>query len=379
MLCFCATAQVYGQPGGRPAPQRTAPGAPVPPPGPHHHAMSNRIFTYYNINSPVGGGATLDSTWRRPTIEDLLDTGYTPLLPRLPEQHLPPVAERGKPDPMTDNTKSCLTSHYSTIGYSASLPNASAMKEAIALELFGYAERVPADLVEPVRQATEAGLMKRPRHYTMDAQTILGGAYDGAAVYYGGQPGQFHFTPRMEQLYCSGVRYVLSGFISQYLVHAYYLSESSKNLTYEVNITVHYTAYDLDTKTILQTKIMTVHGSGSKQEYADREAIGWLPSSVASMAYENFRFTTTMAGLGEPDKKGHIKTCTIAAGYNMAAEKGDRFAVFNVNDHGQATEIGRVRITEIKGNDLSEAKITQKQEDVRAAFESGANLILMSD
>lgn len=342
-------------------------------------APSNQwIYTFYQINSIIGNGLVADDTWRRQAPDRVIDTYYQPTMPRIPEDHLPPMPEKGKPDPFLDETKAILTSHYTTYGNEANFDNASPYKEMLAIELFGYGYNVPYDLVDPVRQAVAKGAINRGRYYVVDAQSVLQQQYGGEYVYYGGNSGLFHPTERMENLYCAGVRYVLSGFISQYYIHRYKSSPSSRSFTYESAITVHLTGYDLDTQTILQTKVLTLHGTGSTQEYADESAIRSLSSYVFSFCQSNFKLISFIAQLGEPNKNGKSKTCLISAGSEMGLQKTDLFNVFEMEMDGSMKNIGKVKVMKVVGTNAAECNITSGADKVTKAYLQGKQIVLLS-
>lgn len=334
------------------------------------------IRTFYNINSAVGHGETTDSTWYRKSIENMVDTYYRPLAPRIPEDILPPRARRGEPDPYRDETRSIFHSSSETVGYEPGIAHAAFEKEVLAIELFGFEERVPADLVAPLRRAAYEGAERRGRHYVLDAQEIIGGVYNGAPVYYGGAPGMFHFTERMDNLYRHGVRYVLSACVLGYTTHKYYLSSESKYPTYESLITVLVTAYDLDTRSVLQSKWFNLRGSGSKLQYADENALSSFAGDIYYFVERNFKITAYFQSFGEPDKKGRYKACTITAGYNMGAHDTDIFYVYP-EDGPFDKHLGRVKV-KVSGPDGSQCSIPGGADRISDAANIHLPMILLS-
>lgn len=337
------------------------------------------VYTFYDINSPVGGGVSLDPSMRRPSIETLSDTAYRPLIGRLDDVHMPPYPAKGKEDPFLDDTHSIFSNHTTTAGGDADLINASYGKDVVALELFGFSQLVPYDIVEPVRTSVYNGFVSRNRHYILDAQTVLGGVYDGSAVYYGGRPGTvFHFTPRMDKLYCAGVRYVVSGFISQYYTRSYHLSNTSKTLYYESMLTLHLTAYDLDNKTIMQTKVITLHNTGSSLARADKYLIDMVDSYVDDFFRANFRIVTTMSDLGNFKKNGKAKSCLVSTGSALGLESGDCISVYTPGNVS-LNYLGSLKVTSDITEESAACVISFGAKKVTQAFQSGAELILMTD
>lgn len=402
-LCLGAYAQtatttaIHPTSGRRSNPERTSPSTPkeperpirpvpaptpVPPPpvrpAPKFHPEYNGvIYTFYDINAPVGYGLTTDEDWCRETNETMLDTGYSPRLPELPVEFLPPAPTKEHPaDPFADNTKSIFTSHSRTVGSDGGVDNASWQKEVVAIELFGHGRTVPVDIVDAARYYVAKGIERRGRHYVLDAQCELGTYYNGEPVYYGGRSGYFHFTPRMEKLYCKGVRYVVSGVVTNYFTHSYYASETAKNPTFEVLMTVYLTAYDLDTHTIMQTRILNLRGHGSKPGLADENAVSDLDSQAFLLSNDCFKILSSIVGLGEPDKKGKIKTCAIDCGVEAGVQKTDIFWVYTPGNLSK--KLGKVKVT-APGEGYSECNITGGAEDVARAVIEGREPILLSE
>ena len=337
---------------------------------------SAAIYTSFNINSPVCGGAATDESWNRLSSENLIDTYYVPVIPRIPEELAPVKKQKGEKNPFMDNTRKIFKDGTLSVGQAGSYDNASAEKELLAIELFGYSRKVPADLAAAVRACVADGAARRSRQYVVDAQCQLGGSYDGSPVYYGGDPGNFHFSPRIEALYCRGVRYVISGVVADYYTHQYYSSEKTKKVTFETLMTVYLTAYDLDRHTILQTCWINATGTGSRQDLADKDALGCFESKAFNMVMNNFPVITTFASFAGTGSKGTIKKATLAAGQDRGITKTDRFYIYTA-DNPYGKKIGKAKVTRVASNSC-ECKITGGRKKVTAAINSEATVFLLS-
>lgn len=360
---------------------------PAPPPGYHRPSpgryeeprhYNSSVRTRYNINQSVADGSVPDASWHRKSIETLIDKNYTPVIPRVPEDLLPPLPKRGERDPFRDETRSIFSETTRTYGNSADLVNACSQREILAIELFGYADRAPVDIVDAARYKVAEGALKRARMYVLDAQDIIGGTYDYSPVYYGGTSGSFHFSPRMDALYCKGVRYVISGVVMDYYTHRYFRTKDTKYPTFETLVTIMLTVYDLDAKEILQTKWFNLKGEGSSPEYADKNALSSLKQSAYYMIENNCKFVTGIASPGEDNGKGKLKTCTINAGEDWGVQKTDLFLVYRRKTNGDYEKIGKLKATEPAGH-TSTCKVSSGGKDIYKALEDGETLMLLSD
>lgn len=340
------------------------------------HEGPEMIRTYYNMNAPIAEGTT-DPTRYRTGNGTVTDTHYQPAMPRIPSEMAPVRIGRGQPDPLKDETKAAFRSdswHENTpVGFA----NASSEKEVLAVELCGYGQDVPFEFAGIMREQIAKGAASRGRHYVLDAQIELGQTYQDETVYYGGNSGQFHFTPRLDSLYCKGVRYVISGVVARYYTHHFYSSKDAKYPTYESLFTVFITGYDLDAHTILPTYWFNLKGTGSRQSNADSNAFSGFSHSVFSYITDNMPVTTTITALGAPDKKGKYKTCTIAAGNGMGSAKTDIYKVYPAGDTTLSNNIGKLKVTSA-GDTGSTCSIQSGQAEIVQAIQNGEDIILLS-
>lgn len=340
------------------------------------HEGPEEISVRYNINRPVAEGTT-DSTWLRQSDGTVYDTYYKPVMPRIPSEMEPVKIERGRPDPFKDETKSIFRSNtwheYRSIGFE----NAADEKELLAVELCGYGQDVPFEFADMLRDQIADGAAKRNRHYVIDAQMELQQPYQDETIYYGGEFGSLHFTPRMDELYCKGVRYVISGVVARYYTHHYYSSKEAKYPTYESLFTVFITGYDLDAHTILPTYWFNLKGTGSRQDSADSSAFSGFSHYIFDYITDNMPVTASITALGAPEKKGKIKTCTISLGTSMGSAKTDLFKVYKAGDLAISHNIGKLKVTTVSGS-TSACNIQNGQAEIAKAFQGGEEIILLS-
>lgn len=344
------------------------------------------ISTYYSTYSVLQGALVPGDDWARDANGLKAAQNVQPLLeyPRefLFERKLPKPKEGEPPQilPMLDYTKPAFEKKEYTFGSVADIWNASADKQFLAIELFGCGPRVPMELVDDLRLAAGDAVASRGRCYVTDAQTVLGREYAGEPVYYGGRRGPFLLNERFLNLYTKGVRYVLSAVVDEYRTHVYKTSEDPKTPPrYESAFSFHVTGYDLDTQEILQTRFFVVRGDGRTLDDADAEALSSAARELKYYVNANFRMTTEIADLGDPNKRDKIKTCTIKAGFAAGAVKGDTYEVCTAGENGKTNHLGRVRITNVLTEELSECNISSGKDKVVEAFDKGIPIVLISE
>lgn len=367
------------------------------------HAQERGIITSFDhaalLDIPVfysGAGlfncATTDSTWYREPIEESPDM-FRMFEPVIPEVLLPPQPEKrsledkSRPpkkgehyvmyDPFKDESKSIFTSNYTRFGDGGTIFTATDRKEAIAIELVGIADGCPIDIADDVRNSIATGVAGGTCHFVLDAQVVAGGDYDGSVVAYGGSSSGFHHTSRMEELYCKGIRYVVSGALVNYCSHRYLAYPSASSYTYETMMTVVLSAYDLDTRQLLEVRWLNVTGNGRSIGDADTNALRSLRDETRYLTRRDFKITTRIIALGEPDKKGKIKYCRIGSGNEMGVTKTDLFAIFPANNPNSSL-VGRVKVT-AAGDGFSDCIFTKGANKVVPLIQEGTEFILLSD
>lgn len=344
------------------------------------------VSTYYSPYVSLPGTVVPDGTWARSDAGIAVAQSF-PIVLKTPFDYCferrvpkPKEGEPVLPMPLLDPTRPAFEKKGHAFGDAAGIGNASADKQFLAIELFGCAPRIPMTLVEDLRVIAAEEAVRRGRHFVADAQAVLGTNYSGEPVYYGGDRGPLMMTPRLKSLYAKGVRYVLSAIIDEYGTHAYKPGEDPKTpVKYESAFAFHITGYDLDAGEILQTRFFVVHGEGRNYEEADSRALSSARSEIKTFIEANFRRTATITDLGDPNAKDKIKTCKIAVGFADGAVKGDTYQVLTAGENGKTNNIGRVRITDVLGENVSECKISANKDKVVNDFGQGVELVLLTD
>lgn len=116
------------------------------------------------------------------------------------------------------------------------------------------------------------------------------------------------------------------------------------------------------------------------KETAVNKALEELTSNVRSYYKHLFPIYAKVEEIGEA-KKDKLKELYIDLGSNFGVVKGDEFNVYTITTIGtkQArSEIGRVKVTEVMGEDISRCKVNKGSDKVKAALDQGAQLQLVS-
>lgn len=346
---------------------------------------AQNIRTYVSPYSVIKEGVVPDENLSRSS-DGIRTASSIPLILEVPKEF---SVERAVPKqldggpvvlpPMLDSTQPAFHSSEHSFGAAAGAVNASEEKPFLAIELFGCSPSIPIRIIEEIRLGAADAAIKRGRFHVADAQTVLGREYDGDAVYYGGRPGRFDMSTRLCELYSNGVRYVLSAVVEDYLTHVFESKDPKRPYRFETAFVFHVTGYDLDRQEILQTRLHVAHGQGRSQEEADNEALGYARTYISNYINTNFRRIGRIEGLGDPNKKDKIKTCTIKVGFADGAKKGDAYQVCTMGANGDTNNFGRVRITNVLTEDRSECTISAGREKFLEAVEADLPLIIVTD
>lgn len=343
------------------------------------------ISTYCNT-CPALENAPVPAEDRARPADGIKTSNAVPLLLEVPRDFVferrVPKPKEGEPVPelpLLDNTRPAFEKHEHIFGSSAAAINASEEKPFLAIELFGRGRMVPIEIVDAFREDAANAALSRGRYFVADAQSIIGSEYNGDPVWYGGNRGTFAMSPRLAKLYTKGVRYVLSATVDEYMTHVFKSGDPKNPYRFESAFSFHVTGYDLDRQEILQTRLYVVRGDGRSFDEADSRALESARSEMKSYINANFRRIGRIADLGDPNKKDKIKSCTIKVGFADGAVKGDTYQVCTLGENGSTNNLGRVRITNVLTEDLSECTISVGKEKVVSAFEDGIPLVLVTD
>lgn len=117
------------------------------------------------------------------------------------------------------------------------------------------------------------------------------------------------------------------------------------------------------------------------EEKAMSNTLEWLTNRVASCYNRLFPLHASIIEGGEVKKEKKMKTAYIDLGAADGAYEGQLFNVYTVKTIAgkeARTEIGRLRIEELQGDDISLCKVTKGSEQVKEALDKGQTLVVIS-
>lgn len=145
------------------------------------------------------------------------------------------------------------------------------------------------------------------------------------------------------------------------------------NISVTVNVKNAYTGVMEDSRTF--------NASGSDTASEDKAVTAALSNLSGIIAgYFNARYpvNATIIERGEI-KKEKQKTVYIDLGTSLSAYKGQQFDVYSVKEIAgkeARIEIGRLKVEEVLGEELSLCKVTKGEKDIKTALDNGSTLVV---
>lgn len=144
------------------------------------------------------------------------------------------------------------------------------------------------------------------------------------------------------------------------------------------------TLKDAKTGEVIANPSINGHGSGNSSfDTADKaiyDAIGILSSRITSWL-NKYRPLTANIIEGAAAKKNKQKEVYIDLGSSEGAFKGLHMGVFEVKhigSHEAKSQIGKLKIEAVEGDDISRCKITSGGKDIKAALDAGEHLRVLT-
>lgn len=149
-----------------------------------------------------------------------------------------------------------------------------------------------------------------------------------------------------------------------------------------VNVTL--TLKDLATSEVLGTRAFNEEKEvgiyATTKEKALTSAIDNLQNDVRKYLWELFPVSGNVLEPSETNK-GKVKSVYIDLGNAAGVYKGQYFKVMkigNVGGHEVKKEIGRLKIENVQGDEVSECKVVKGDSDIKVALDSGDKLLVQS-
>ena len=144
------------------------------------------------------------------------------------------------------------------------------------------------------------------------------------------------------------------------------------------------TLKDAKTGEVIANPSINGHGSGNSSfDTADKaiyDAIGILSSRITSWL-NKYRPLTANIIEGAAAQKNKQKEVYIDLGSSEGAFEGLHMGVFevkNIGGHEAKSQIGKLKIEAVEGDDISRCKITSGGKDIKAALDAGERLRVLT-
>lgn len=154
--------------------------------------------------------------------------------------------------------------------------------------------------------------------------------------------------------------------------------------SYRSNVTVTVNLKDPSDGSVVDSRTFTISDSDlywmTSGEKAMTNALERLTSKVADYYNQRFPLYASIIEKGE-SKKNKQKDVYIDLGSADGAYKGQQFDVLTVKTIAgkeARTVIGRLKIEEVEGDEISLCKVTKGSDKIKAALDEGQNLLVVS-
>ena len=268
------------------------------------------------------------------------------------------------------------------------IPEETPVRTLVVMDFFVCPPTVPIIYMSGVRQGVMAAFLKRGRNDMLDAEKnfpapMYNNAYYGYVNNYNRNPyvqNDYQITspnqsdtpisyfdngaPR-DEVKKTGARYVVNGYITQYILTREVNSDKKVRFTSRLKFVL--STYDIKNSIQLETKEFSMNGSGFSQVEADKNALKSLQNSIGFYINDNFKFKI----------KGLYLNCGTAVG----VKNGDLFQVYALDNVGGVEmyrHIGRVRARQTMSDVVTFCSFSAGTADIVSAFNGGAKMIAVS-
>ncbi|MEF9924109.1 MAG: hypothetical protein RR061_07340 [Muribaculaceae bacterium] len=116
-------------------------------------------------------------------------------------------------------------------------------------------------------------------------------------------------------------------------------------------------------------------------EKAITYSLDYVGSRIRTFIFDNFRIQGQILQVISLKKEDEVKEVAINVGPENTAQKGTKFEVYIISKFaGQETtkKIGEIKIEEVKGAQLSLAKVTKGGKEIKIAADKGETMMILS-
>lgn len=153
--------------------------------------------------------------------------------------------------------------------------------------------------------------------------------------------------------------------------------EPYSKVTASINVTVN--LKNVSTGVMEDSRTFNASGSdAASEEKAVTQALINLSGIITDYYNEKFPVNASIIERGEV-KKEKQKTVYIDLGTSLGAYEGQQFNIYSVKTIAgkeARIEIGRLKIEEVLGEELSLCKVTKGEKEVKTALDSGSTLVV---
>ena len=262
-----------------------------------------------------------------------------------------------------------------------SFAQGGATKEVLLVDYFTHGKDMPEAYVDMLRNSIIGGLQETGRLSIVDVDTEYdlkveaerrtseGAISDNAA--------------RTGAMKTMGAKYLLSGQVAE--ISAVKKQASDGSISYDgvINFTLKVT--NVADGSIKVSKQFTYSGlnakSGSTAEQAVLATTDYIKISMKKFVNDNFKLESTIVLIESSDSKKGALTVYIDCGEAVGIKKAQLFDVKvekEVAGRTVQTLIGKLRVEDVQGDDMSLCKVTKGGTEIQQAFNDNRKLVIIS-
>ena len=257
-------------------------------------------------------------------------------------------------------------------------------KDMLIVDYFSRTPAVSMPYLATIRNEVMAAFIRRGRYRVVDAESVaalqgssaLGLFVQQATPYAIQEAARVRRESRLEAIRSTGTRYLVSGVVTQCAF------KQTGQDAFSGEVTFWLCGYDLAQNEQLEPQTIHLTGSGASATEALRKALEGMAAPMEQYINRNYKFTTRILELAEPDRKGRRTELYVHCGTEMGVRRGDLFLVYEQTEVGGVSvqkEIGKLRVREVQGPDVALCVISRGDEQIGEAFDSGRPLTVVSD
>jgi len=243
-------------------------------------------------------------------------------------------------------------------------------KDVVLVDYFTYTESIGDSYPTALRNAIIGGLQATGRLTVIDAEaeTSLKLEKDRRSS----EEAMGDQTARMGIMKQLGANYIIRLHVTE--MTATESKDDDGKVSYNGCINYTLTMIDPENGSVKVSKPFTYSGLTGKIGDSKKEAIlatiDYVKISMKKFVNDNFELKAAIVAIENVDKKKGAQTLYIACGESMGVKKGQTFVVKvekQVAGKTLYTEIGRLKVEEVQGDDMALCKVTKGGVEIQKA------------